>query len=106
MRFYGVLWKNIIQKAYLPKISIPAQIVFCDISPVMLWWLHTGPSKFDSVHNIRNWVKFSRICMESSEQNGTSISEKIHPTMLIFGKEAFQKLFFQSIPTNPIISKT
>ena len=33
MRFFGVLWKNIIQKAYLPKISIPGQIVFCDISP-------------------------------------------------------------------------
>ena len=27
MRFFGVLWKNIIQKAYLPKISIPGQIV-------------------------------------------------------------------------------
>ena len=33
MRFFGVLWKNIIQKAYLPKISILGQIVFCDISP-------------------------------------------------------------------------
>ena len=29
-----------------------------DISPVMLWWLHTNPSKFDSVHNIRNQINF------------------------------------------------
>ena len=30
-----------------------------DISPVMLRWLHTNPSTFDSVHNIRNRVKFT-----------------------------------------------
>ena len=28
MGFFGVLEKNNIQKAYLPKISIPGQIVF------------------------------------------------------------------------------
>ena len=28
MGFFRVLWKNNIQKAYLPKISIPGQIVF------------------------------------------------------------------------------
>ena len=33
------------------------------------------PCKFDSAHNIRDRVKFGGICMESSEQNGTSISE-------------------------------
>ena len=27
MGFFGVLWKNNIPKAYLPKISIPGQIV-------------------------------------------------------------------------------
>ena len=27
MVFVGVLWKDSIQKAYLPKISIPGQIV-------------------------------------------------------------------------------
>ena len=43
--------------------------------------------------------------MESSEQNGTSISETICPTMLVFGKYAFKVMFFLSIPTNPIISK-
>ena len=57
-----------------------------DISAVMLWWLHTNPSKFDSGHNIRNQIKFRRICMESSEQNRPSISETICPTMLGFGK--------------------
>ena len=29
-----------------------------DISPVMLSRLHTNPSKFDSVHNIRNQINF------------------------------------------------
>ena len=43
--------------------------------------------------------------MESSKQNRTSISETICPTMLVFGKYAFQTLFFQNIPTNPMISK-
>ena len=28
MLFFGVLWNINIQKAYLPKISIPGQIVF------------------------------------------------------------------------------
>ena len=28
MRFLGVLWKNNIQKAHFPKISIPVQIAF------------------------------------------------------------------------------
>ena len=46
----------------------------------------TNPLKFDSVHYIRNGVKFRGICMESSEQSGNSISETICPTMLVFGK--------------------
>jgi len=37
----------------------------------MLWLLQTNSSKFDSVHNIRNRVKFRRICMKSPKQNGT-----------------------------------
>ena len=36
---------------------------------------NTNPSKFDSVHNIRNRIKFRRICVEKSEQNGTRISQ-------------------------------
>ena len=87
MRFVGVLWKNFIQKAYMPKISIPGQIAF-EIAQLSLmhWRLHTNPTKFDSLHNIRNQVKFKMICMESSEQNGTSISATTCPTMLVFGK--------------------
>ena len=50
------------------------------------WWLHINSSKFDSVHNIGNRVKFRRICVESSEKNGTSISETICPTMLVIDK--------------------
>ena len=78
------LWENNIQKAYFPKISIPGHIVFEKLAK--FWWLHANPSKFDSAHNIRDRVKFGGICMESSEQNGTSISETICSTMLVFGK--------------------
>ena len=95
MGFWGVIWKNNIQKAYLPKISIPGQIVFEILAQLF---------SDDLVHNIGNQVKFRRICMESSEQNGTSICYTIHPTMLLFGKYTFQMLFFENIPTNPIIS--
>ena len=83
--FFRVLSKNNIQKAHLPKISIPGQIVF-EILAQLYSDDYTNPSKFDSVHNIRNQIKFRRICMESSEQSGTSISKTICPTMLVFGK--------------------
>ena len=46
-----------------------------------------------------------RAFLWSPEQNGTSIPETIWPTMLVFGKEAFQMLFFQNIPTNSKILK-
>ena len=68
MRFFGVLWKNIIQKAFLPKISIPGQIVFCDISPVMLWWLHTGQWRHFIIIILvvwwdgATWVSFGWVC--------------------------------------------
>ena len=60
MGFFGLLWKNNIQKAYLPTISIPGQIVF-----VILAQLCSDYSKktllnltqWSSVHNIRNRVK-------------------------------------------------
>ena len=72
----------------------------------MLWWLRTNRTKsVDSVHNIWNRVKFRRICMEWSEQNGISISETICHTMLVFSRYVFQMLFFQNTPMNPIISK-
>ena len=64
MGFLGVIWKNNIQKAYLPKISIPGQIVFEILAQLF---------SDNLVHNIGNQVKFRRICMVSSEQNRTSI---------------------------------
>ena len=39
-----------------PKRNHPSYPVF-----FFFWWLHTNRSKFDSVHNIRNRVKFRRI---------------------------------------------
>ena len=46
-----------------------------------------------------------RVFVSSQEQNGTSVPETIWPTMLVFGKEAFQMLFFQNNPTNSKILK-
>ena len=43
--------------------------------------------------------------MEFFEYNWATISEKICPEMLIFGKQAFWTLFFQNILTKPIISE-
>ena len=43
--------------------------------------------------------------MEFSKYNWATISETICPEMLIFGKQASGTLFFQNIPTNPIISE-
>ena len=76
-----------------------------DISTVTLCWLHTNPSKFYSVPNVLNRVKFRRICMESTERNGANISEPICLHLLIFGKLAFFILLFLKISINPIISK-
>ena len=110
--FRGVM-KERLQKACLPKISIPGQIVF----------------EILFQHKIKYRVKFRRICVESLEQNGTSINETILlaakdflpdetslaersnekrlysqaticPTLLLLDKWAFQMLFFQNIPTN------
>ena len=86
MEFFGVLWKNKTQKAYLLNISIPGQIVFevlaqlCSDDFIQIFLNLT------QFHNFRNRVKFKRICMASSEQNGTSISETICPTVLVFGE--------------------
>ena len=46
MGFVKIFWKNNTQDAYLPNISIVAQIVSDILPPVMLWWLHTNPPKF------------------------------------------------------------
>ena len=80
MGFFMVLRRINFQKAYLPKISIPGQIVSEILAQL---------SSDDSIqipHNISNRVKFRRICTESSEQNRTSIFETICPTMLVSDK--------------------
>ena len=86
------LWKN---KPTCQKLLLRANCRW-NTSPVMPWWLHTNPSKFDSVHSMWNWVKFRKICMESTEQNETSISETICPTMIVFGP---QKINFYDVIT-------
>ena len=70
----------------LLNISIPGQIVFeilaqlCSDDFIQIFLNLT------QFYNFRNRVKFKRICMASSEQNGTSISKTIFPTVLVFGK--------------------
>ena len=47
MGFVRIFWEDNIQEVYLPKSSIVRQV-----SPVMLWWLHTNPSKVDLGLNV------------------------------------------------------
>lgn len=64
-----------------------------DACPILLWWLNTNPSKFDSVSNVMNWVKFRRIGMESSGQ--------FSPECLLLVSRSFSCCFFiipQKIP--------
>ena len=70
---------------------------------VLLWWLHTNPSKFDSVLSVMNWVEFRTICMESSEHNWANIPKGIFPGMLTVAKYAFWMLFFYNTPKNTVI---
>ena len=65
---------------------------------------YTNPSKFDSVHNIRNRVKLRRICVESSEQNGTRISRDNLPHNAIVWPEGLPDVVLSKYPTNPINS--
>ena len=61
--------------------SIPGKIVFEILAQV-----HFDDSIQIHLNNFRNRVKFRTICMESLEQNETSISEAICPTIVVFGK--------------------
>ena len=58
----------------------------------------TNPSKFDSAHNIRNRIKFRRICVESSEQNGIRIFETTCPIMLLFGQNGLSDVVLSKYP--------
>ena len=104
MGFFGLLWNNI-QKAYLPTISIPGEIVFLilaqlcsDYSKQILLHL-TQFITLGSESNLEGFVQSHR-----NKTGLRSISETICPTMLVFGKQAFQMFSFQNISTNPIIS--
>ena len=92
----GFVWPTCQKLALWGKLSR-------DTSPVLLWWLHTNPSKFDSVLSVMNWVEFRMTCMESSEYNWADIPKKIFPGMLIVAKYAFWMLFFHNTPKNPVI---
>ena len=69
--------------------SFPGKILFEILAQV-----HFDDSIQILLNNIRNRRKFSTICTEPTEQNETSISETICPTIVVFGKKAFQMLVF------------
>ena len=82
MGFVRIFWKNNVQEAYLPKMSISGQIVsemlagYTQKTPYKPFWFFF-------------WVdpkKFGRVWMEFSKHNWATISETICPKMLIFGK--------------------
>ena len=79
MGFFGILWKNKTQKAYLLNISIPGQIVFEILAQLCSGDFIQILLNLIQFHNVRNWVKFKRVCMTSSEQNGTCISRQFFP---------------------------
>ena len=45
MGFVWIFWKNNVQEAYLPKMSISVQIVSEIVAQLCLRKLHTNPSK-------------------------------------------------------------
>ena len=82
MGFVRIFWKKNVQEAYLPKMSISGQIVSeivaqlyseNSIQTLLIFW-GVDPKKF------------RRVCMEFSKHNWATISGKICPEMLIFGK--------------------
>ena len=81
MGFVGILWKNNIQKAYLPKISIPGKIVLEILAQLC---------SDDSIHTFLTLTQFITVGTASnleefvwSHQSKTGL---ICPTMLLFGK--------------------
>ena len=82
MGFVRIFWKNNVQEAYLPKMSISGQIVPEIVAQLCLE---------NSIQTLLNFFgstqkKIRRVCMEFSEYNWATISETICPEMLIFGK--------------------
>ena len=73
MGFVRIFWKNNVQEAYLPKVSISGQIVsemfagYTQKTPYKPFWFF-----FESTQK-----KFGRVCMEFSKHNWATISETI-----------------------------
>ena len=105
---YGI-WCNIRkehhEKCPLAKNQPPISFWERDISTFMLWWHHTNPSNFASVHNVMNWGKIKRICMGSLEHKSAHISPPNYNRMLNFGKWTFFVMLFLNTSSNPIISQ-
>ena len=68
------------------------------ITTVMPWWRQLNPS------NIGLDGNFIRICMKSSEHNGTYISLPICTTRLIFGKRTFSSCSFWICQPFPFVT--
>ena len=82
MGFAGIFWKDNVQEANLPKMSISGQIVSEIVAQLFLEnFIQTLLNFFGLTPK-----KIRRVCMEFSEYNWATISETICPEMLIFGK--------------------
>ena len=82
MGFVRTFWKNNVQEAYLPKISISGQIV----SEMSAGYAQKTPYKPFEYFFLVNPKKFRRVCMEFSKHIWAMISGTVCPEKLIFGK--------------------
>ena len=101
MGFVRIFWKNNVQEAYFPKMSISGQIV-SEIIAVILRKLHTNPSNFLGGRPKKYLEGFVSSFVSIT---GLRSQRQFAPKMLIFGKKASWTLFFQNVLTNPIISE-
>ena len=81
MKFVRIFWKNNVQEAYLPKMSISGQIV----SEIVAQLYSENSIQTLLIFFGSTQKKFRRVCMEFSKHNWAMISETICPEMLIFG---------------------
>ena len=82
MGFVRIFWKNNVQEAYLPKMSISGQIVSEIVAQLCL------ENSIQALLNIFGVDpnKIRKVCMEFSEYNWATILETICRKMPIFGK--------------------
>ena len=82
MGFVRIFWKNNVQEAYLPKMSISGEIVSEIVTQLCLE---------NSIQTLLNFFALTqknieRVCMEFSEYNRLTSQRQFSPEMLIFGK--------------------